>query len=64
MKRVIGRGRESGDLYILETKVPTSVACSGVVTPFEVLFRLGHPSLAYPRFSSLSSVFKPILVEL
>ena len=61
MKQVIGRGRESGGLYILETKVPTPVACSGVVTPFEVLFRLGHPSLAllkklYPQFSSLSSL--------
>ena len=60
-KRVIGLGRESGGLYILETEVPTPVACSGVVTPFELHCRLGHPSLSllkklYPQFSSLSSL--------
>ena len=31
-KRIIGRGRESGGLYVLDTEVPKSVACSGVVT--------------------------------
>ena len=60
-KRIIGRGYESGSLYILETEVPKSVACSGVVTPFEFHNRLGHPSLSllkklYPQFSSLSSL--------
>ena len=59
--RIIGRGRESGGLYILETKVSTSVACSKVVTPFELHCPLGHPSLPllnklYPHFSSLSSL--------
>ena len=58
-KRVIGKGRESEGLYILETKVSTPVACSGVVTPFELHCRLGHPYLSllkklYPLFSSLS----------
>ena len=57
-KRIIGRGRESGGLYILETEVPRSVACSGVVTPFDLHC---HPSLPllkklYPQFSSLSSL--------
>ena len=38
-----------------------SVACSGVVTPFEFHCRLGHPSLPllkklYLQFSSLSSL--------
>ena len=38
-----------------------SVACSGVVTPFELHNRLGHPSLSllkklYPQLSSLSSL--------
>ena len=33
-KRIIGRGRESGGLYILDTKVPKPVACFGVLTPF------------------------------
>ena len=61
MKWVIGRGRESGGLYILETEVPTSVACSGIVTSFELHCRLGHPSLSllkklYPQFSSPSSL--------
>ena len=37
------------------------VACSGVVIPFELHCRLGHPSLSllkklYPQFSSLSSL--------
>ena len=58
-KRIIGREREYGGLYILKTKVPKSVVCSGVVTPFELHCRLGHPSLfllknLYPQFSSLS----------
>ena len=60
-KRVIGRGHESGGLYILETKVPMLVACFGVVTLFELHCRLGHPSFSllkkvYPQFSSLSSL--------
>ena len=41
--------------------MPKSVACSGVVTPFELHCHLGHPSLSllkklYPQFSSLSSL--------
>ena len=60
-KRIIGRGRESGGLYILDTEVPKFVACSRVVTPFELHCRLGHPSLPllnklYPQFSNLSSL--------
>ena len=60
-KRIIGRGEESEGLYIFETEVPKSVACSGVVTPFNLNCRLGHPSLywlkkLYPQFSSLSSL--------
>ena len=59
-KRIIGRGCESGGLYILDTKVSKSIACSGV-TPFKLNYRLGHPSLSllkklYPWFSSLSSL--------
>ena len=63
MKRIIGRGREFAGLYILETEVPKSVACSGVVTPFELYCRLGLPSLSlsllkklYLQFFSLSSL--------
>ena len=44
-KRIIGRGRESGDLYILDTEMPKSIACSRVVTSFELHCRLVHPSL-------------------
>ena len=60
MKWIIGRGREFGDLYILQIEVPKSIACFGVVTPFELHYRLGHPFLfllkkLYPQFSSLSS---------
>ena len=60
-KRIIGRGRESRGLYILETEVPKFIACSGVVIPFELYCRLGHSSLPmlkklYPQFFSLSSL--------
>ena len=60
-KRIIGRGREFEGLYILDTEVPKSVACSGVLTPFKLHRRLGHHSLSllkklYPQFSSLSSL--------
>ena len=60
-KQIIGRGRESGGLYILDTEVPKFVVCFGVVTPFELHCHLGHPSLSllkklYPQFSSLSSL--------
>ena len=53
-KRIIGRGRESGDLYILDTEVSKSIACFGVVIPFELHCCLGHPYL--PLSSSLSSL--------
>ena len=48
-------------LYILDTEVSKSVAYFGVVTPFKLHYRLGHPSLAllkklYPQFSCLSSL--------
>ena len=60
-KWIIGRGREFGGPYILEIEVPKLVACSGVVIPFELHCRLGHPSLPllkklYSQFSSLSSL--------
>ena len=35
-KRIIGRGSEFRGPYILDTKVPKSIACSGVLTPFEL----------------------------
>ena len=44
-KQIIGRGCEFGGLYILDHTIPRPVACSGVSTPFETHFRLGHPSL-------------------
>ena len=52
-KWVIGRGRESGGLYILETEVPKYVACSGVVTSLKLHCRLGHPSLFVKEVISL-----------
>ena len=60
-KHIMGRGRESRGLYILETEVSKSVAYSGVVTPLKLHCCLGHLSLPllkkiYPRFSSLSSL--------
>ena len=39
-KRIISRGHESRGLFILETEVPKSIACSGIVTPFKLHCRL------------------------
>ena len=60
-KQITGRGHESEGLYILDTEVSKSVACSGVVISFELHRRPGHPSLPllnklYSQFSSLSSL--------
>ena len=44
-KQIIGRGRESGGLYILDPTIPRPIACSGVTTPFKTHCRLGHLSL-------------------
>ena len=54
-KRVISRGHESKSLYILETKVSKSIACSRVVTSFELYCRLRHPSLSVEE--AISSIF-------
>ena len=61
MKQIIGRGRESRGLYILDPTIPRPIACSGVTTPFETYCRLGHLSLPLlkklcPQFSSLLSL--------
>ena len=55
MKQIIGRGLEPKGVDILEIKVPKSVACFGVVTPFEFHCRLGHPSFSVEE--AISSVF-------
>ena len=60
-KQIIGRGRESEGLYILDPVVLRLIAYSEVTTPFETHCRLGHPSLLLlkklcPQFSSLSSL--------
>ena len=60
-KQIIGRGCESGGLYILDPTYPRPIACSRVTTPFETHCRLGHLSLPLlkklcPQFSSLLSL--------
>ncbi|EOY08968.1 Uncharacterized protein TCM_024268 [Theobroma cacao] len=60
-KQIIGKGCESGGLYYLDTQVPRSIACSSVLTPFEVHCRLGHPSLSSlkklcPQFQNVFSL--------
>ena len=60
-KQIIGRGRESGGLYILDPTVPRPIACSRVTTPFEKHCLLGHlwlPLLkkSCSRFSSMLSL--------
>ena len=44
-KQIISRRRESEGLYILYHIVSRPVSCSRVTTPFEMHYRLGHPSL-------------------
>ena len=44
-KQIIGKGRESRGLYILDRAIPRHVSCSGVTTSFETHYRLGHPFL-------------------
>ena len=61
-KQIIGRGRESRGLYILDHAVSRPVACFGVTTSFEMHSRLGHPSLPLlkklcPQFSSMLSLY-------
>ena len=60
-KRTIGKGHVSNGLYILDTSVPRSVACSSVVSLIEAHCRLGHPSLPLlkklcPQFHNLPSL--------
>ncbi|KAA0066246.1 putative mitochondrial protein [Cucumis melo var. makuwa] len=60
-KKIIGRGYESGGLYLFDYQVPQVVACPVVPSPFEVHYCLGHPSLfvlkkLYPEFRMPSSV--------
>nr|XP_009763399.1 PREDICTED: uncharacterized protein LOC104215329 [Nicotiana sylvestris] len=35
-KQIIGKGSESGGLYVLESQVPKSISCSTVLSPFDV----------------------------
>ena len=58
-KHIIGRGRESGGLYILDPIVPRLIACSGVTTPFETHCPLRHLSL--PLLKKLCSQFSSLL---
>ena len=55
-KQIISRGRESGGLYILETEVLKSVACSEVVTPIRLTL---SPRSSFSPFVEevMSSVF-------
>ena len=60
-KQIIGRGRESKGLYILDPTVPRPITCSRVTTLFETHCRLSHLSLPIlkklcPRFSSSLSL--------
>ncbi|CAM8999069.1 unnamed protein product [Rhodiola kirilowii] len=60
-KKIIGKGRESAGLYILDSQLPKSVACTSSAAPIDAHCWMGHPSLSVlrklcPRFSSLSSL--------
>uniref|UniRef100_A0A9I9CII3 GAG-pre-integrase domain-containing protein n=1 Tax=Cucumis melo TaxID=3656 RepID=A0A9I9CII3_CUCME len=68
-KKIIGRGYESGGLYLFDHQVPQAVVCLVVPSPFEVHCRLGHPSLfvlkkLYPEFRRLvHHEFQQLLLE-
>ena len=60
-KKIIGRGRESGGLYVFEPEELKSQASLVSLSHFELHCRLGHPSLQslkklYPQLSHLSSL--------
>ncbi|CAM8957622.1 unnamed protein product [Rhodiola kirilowii] len=60
-KKIIGKGRQSAGLYILDSQLPKSVACTSSAAPIDAHCRLAHPSLSVlrtlcPQFSSLSSL--------
>ncbi|KAL4011481.1 hypothetical protein IC575_028540 [Cucumis melo] len=60
-KKIIGRGYEYEGFYPFDHQVSQAVVCLVVPSPFEVHYRLGHPSLfvlkkLYPKFRSLSSL--------
>ena len=61
-KQIIGRGCESGGLYVLDHRVLRPITCSGVITPFETHCRLGHPSLSLLK--ELSTIFKFVIIRL
>ena len=44
-KQIIGRGCESGGLYIIDPTVPKPIACFAITTLFETHCQSGHPSL-------------------
>ena len=60
-KKTIGKGHESGSLYVLDPLRPTSIACPSVASAFEAHCRLGHPSHPLlkklcPQYSKVSSL--------
>ncbi|KAA0036027.1 Cysteine-rich RLK (RECEPTOR-like protein kinase) 8 [Cucumis melo var. makuwa] len=57
-KKIIGRGCESGDLYLFDHQVPQVVACLVVPSPFEVHCRLDvHPHHTKLNTKSLKCIF-------
>lgn len=60
-EKIIGKGHESGGLYVLDPKPPTYITCLSVASAFEAHCHLGHPSLPLlkklcPQFSKMSSL--------
>ncbi|XP_062090707.1 retrovirus-related Pol polyprotein from transposon TNT 1-94 isoform X3 [Humulus lupulus] len=60
-KKIIGKGHESGGLYVLDPLSSTPIACPSVASAFEAHCRLGHPSLPLlkklcPQYSKVSSL--------
>ncbi|KAA0035572.1 putative mitochondrial protein [Cucumis melo var. makuwa] len=69
-KKIIGRGYEYGGFYPFDHQVSQAVVCLVVPSPFEVHYRLGHPSLfvlkkLYPKFRMLfyMVIFKRVYME-
>ena len=60
-KQIIGRGRESGGLYILDPVVSKPTVCFRVTTPFETHCQLGHPPL--PLLKKLCQFFSQLSLD-
>ena len=61
MRKTIGKGCQSLDLYIFKPQISIAITCSQVSSPFGECCQLIHPSISvlknlYPQSNHLSSL--------